>query len=265
MVLQGQDAFESRPEQPRRRGRGRTKPYPMFKFEEVLPLAQGLIEHGVGGNMSRLTLLNILELRPSSSKTRNLITNSGKYGLTVGGHSGTDMEITKDAEIVLKQDTSDWESRQKAFDLAIQQFDTLNTVYERMKGGHLRDESVIIDELKRAGAAESDSQKLAEVFDANLRYIGLIQPISGSEHVISMEEFLRQLPTASSDPSKEAGETETDPVRVDPPLQSDDKYKLPGHSPALHIDIQIHIDSTASAEQIDLIFASMARHLYKRE
>jgi len=32
--------------------------------------------------------------------------------------------------------------------------------------------------------------------------------------------------------------------------------------PALHIDIQIHIDSTASAEQIDQVFASMARHLY---
>lgn len=34
--------------------------------------------------------------------------------------------------------------------------------------------------------------------------------------------------------------------------------------PALHIDVQIHIDSTASAEQIDQIFASMARHIYKK-
>lgn len=32
--------------------------------------------------------------------------------------------------------------------------------------------------------------------------------------------------------------------------------------PALHIDIQVHIDATASAEQIDFIFASMAKHLY---
>ena len=32
--------------------------------------------------------------------------------------------------------------------------------------------------------------------------------------------------------------------------------------PALHIDIQIHIDPTSSQELIDHIFASMAKHLY---
>lgn len=34
--------------------------------------------------------------------------------------------------------------------------------------------------------------------------------------------------------------------------------------PSVHIDIQIHIDPAATAEQIDQIFASMARHLYDR-
>jgi hypothetical protein len=33
--------------------------------------------------------------------------------------------------------------------------------------------------------------------------------------------------------------------------------------PALHIDIQIHISSDATAQQVDQIFASMAKHLYK--
>lgn len=34
--------------------------------------------------------------------------------------------------------------------------------------------------------------------------------------------------------------------------------------PALHIDIQIHISSDATAQQIDQIFASMAKHLYEK-
>jgi len=34
--------------------------------------------------------------------------------------------------------------------------------------------------------------------------------------------------------------------------------------PSLHIDIQIHIDANATPEQIDQIFASMAKHLYGR-
>jgi hypothetical protein len=36
-------------------------------------------------------------------------------------------------------------------------------------------------------------------------------------------------------------------------------------SPALHIDLQIHIPATATAEQIDQIFSSMAKHLFPRE
>lgn len=39
----------------------------------------------------------------------------------------------------------------------------------------------------------------------------------------------------------------------------------PVGGPSVHIDVQIHIDPNASADQIDQIFASMARHLYGRE
>jgi len=38
-----------------------------------------------------------------------------------------------------------------------------------------------------------------------------------------------------------------------------------GQEPTVHLDIQIHIDPAASPEQIDQIFASMARHLYRKE
>lgn len=41
------------------------------------------------------------------------------------------------------------------------------------------------------------------------------------------------------------------------------ELQTPMNSPSLHIDIQIHISSDASSEQIDQIFASMAKHLYK--
>jgi len=34
------------------------------------------------------------------------------------------------------------------------------------------------------------------------------------------------------------------------------------NAPSLHIDVQVHVSAEASAEQIDQIFASMAKHLY---
>ncbi len=40
--------------------------------------------------------------------------------------------------------------------------------------------------------------------------------------------------------------------------------KSQGNAPTLHIDVQIHISSDVSADQIDQIFASMAKHLYAK-
>ena len=47
--------------------------------------------------------------------------------------------------------------------------------------------------------------------------------------------------------------------RVSPVTPSGD-----GRAPNVHLDIQIHIPADASLEQIDQIFASMAKHLYGR-
>jgi len=59
------------------------------------------------------------------------------------------------------------------------------------------------------------------------------------------------------------------PPEQTPPSPQPEEPKAPHHralsGPSVHIDVQIHIDPNASADQIDQIFASMARHLYGRE
>jgi hypothetical protein len=60
------------------------------------------------------------------------------------------------------------------------------------------------------------------------------------------------------EPAREAAETATpEQVPAHAPRQA--------QPPSVHIDIQVHIDPAATAEQIDQIFASMARHLYDRQ
>ena len=49
--------------------------------------------------------------------------------------------------------------------------------------------------------------------------------------------------------------------RVQPHRNSNAQQGQP--TPSLHIDIQVHISPDASADQIDQIFSSMAKHLYK--
>ena len=55
------------------------------------------------------------------------------------------------------------------------------------------------------------------------------------------------------------------PVETTPPIVEAAKVAAEPNRPALHIDIQVHIDPTSSAELIDQIFASMAKHLYRYE
>ena len=38
----------------------------------------------------------------------------------------------------------------------------------------------------------------------------------------------------------------------------------PPAAPGVHINLEIHISADASPDQIDLIFAAMAKHIYKR-
>lgn len=63
-------------------------------------------------------------------------------------------------------------------------------------------------------------------------------------------------------------ENDTNPVSMSP--TSPVNANAPGMSvaasptPSVHIDLQIHISPDASSDQIDSIFASMAKHLYGR-
>jgi hypothetical protein len=59
---------------------------------------------------------------------------------------------------------------------------------------------------------------------------------------------------------KAADVTASDAGRADEPAKLD---KAPD-GPSLHVDVQVHIPPDASAEQIDQIFAAMAKHIYKR-
>jgi predicted transcriptional regulator len=60
----------------------------------------------------------------------------------------------------------------------------------------------------------------------------------------------------------------TPPVQeaVETHPQATPAHAKPRHQdgPSLHIDMQVHIDPAATPEQIDSIFASMAKHLYGR-
>jgi hypothetical protein len=111
--------------------------------------------------------------------------------------------------------------------------------------------------------------------DAVRKYVTFYQllteanPIKGQEAAakspsISKDRKAKQ-PT-SKKPSTVSVESTSEsdlPVPMEPLKKATENSEL--RTPSIHIDIQIHIDSQASADQIDQVFASMAKHLYKRD
>lgn len=93
----------------------------------------------------------------------------------------------------------------------------------------------------------------------------------------------KEVPEALASESKKAGAKKRTPAKtppskgakppatpaqqnpvVEPPAAPATPATSPNSGPNVHLDIQIHIPADASLEQIDKIFASMAKHLYKQ-
>ena len=74
-------------------------------------------------------------------------------------------------------------------------------------------------------------------------------------------------PVKSVAPAKEkAARQKQSSTNLEPPKEQVEQRTLPpSNAPGIHLDIQIHVPADASAEQIDAIFRSMAKHIYGRE
>lgn len=68
----------------RRRPR-QQRPFPAAVFEDSLNFARKVYAIGSGQPVKRLTLFDELGKSPESGASRQLIINSGRYGLTKGG------------------------------------------------------------------------------------------------------------------------------------------------------------------------------------
>jgi hypothetical protein len=70
--------------------------------------------------------------------------------------------------------------------------------------------------------------------------------------------------TPTQSKSFDSGTPEQGSASANPPETPVRPATAGGSTPSLHIDLQVHISPEATAEQIDKIFASMAKHLYRK-
>jgi hypothetical protein len=168
--------------------------YPARSFEESLPLGEAIHTHASGDKVARLTLLKAMNLSPTSSGTQNLITSSGKYGLTKGSYAADYLELTDDGRIATDKTAQERARTQARFNLAIKGIAPFDVLYQRYRSKKLPSHDVMKDVLHEAKLEVTDAKECIDTFIVNAKFVGLLQTIAGSETLVPIETLMEQLP-----------------------------------------------------------------------
>lgn len=184
---------------PKKRTR-RTRNFPSTSFKEALFLADAIQKHASGQKVRRLTLFETLNRAPTSGTSRNLVTSSGQYGITLGGYNAEFLELTPLGRSA--SDRSLDEARRVAaqIQLAILDVEPFRAVFDQFVGLRLPTVEVLKDAFKSAGVDDDVLSEAVEIFLANAREVGLVRTIGGSEHLIAADAVLEQVASSGSAP-----------------------------------------------------------------
>jgi hypothetical protein len=184
--------------------------FPAAPFEEAIEFARTLFGIGSGQPVRRLTLFDQLGKSPDSGASRMLITNSNKYGLTKGSYVAENLELTDDGKKAVDELLPRREQRRIWAKLAILDIDPFRQVYERFADVRLPARAVLIDALKEGGVGSDAAEEGADTLVVNLRFVGLLQTLSGAERIVSLDHMLDALPATTSVPTAVASTSSGD-------------------------------------------------------
>lgn len=172
------------------------RPYPASSFADALQLGKAIMEFAAGQKVRRLTLLEKMSKTPSSSATKMMITNSGKYGITTGSYSAEYLELTEDGKKVVDPIVDQRERRLAKFNLAIEGVPPFKLLYDHYKGRRLPEREVIKDVLEDSDIEVPDADECVDTFTVNVQELELLRVIGGAETLISIEQVAEEMPTS---------------------------------------------------------------------
>jgi len=177
------------------RGRAASRPFPHQSFEEALELASA-IQHLAGSNaVRRLTLFHELNKSPESGPSRQMVVSAGRYGLIKGGVQSETLQLTPDGDVATNIDVSARERQRSRIKLAIDTTDIFRALYEQLQGQKLPSPAIMEDTVVGLGLPEHNKKECIELFVINLRFVGLLQTLSGAERILTVDHALDQIPS----------------------------------------------------------------------
>lgn len=175
-----------------------SRPFPAGPFEESLAFAHEMFVVGSGQPVRRLTLFDHLNKAPESSQSRMLIINSNRYGLTKGGYAAEQLELTDEGRKAVDENISKREQAGVRARLAILDVMPFQKLYSRFTSARLPAKAVLVDALKEFGVPVQFADEGVDTFIVNLRFLGLLQTLSGADRIVSIEHLLDSLPPSGA-------------------------------------------------------------------
>lgn len=194
--------------------------FPATKFEDALVIPQAIQQYAAGQKVRRLTLFDKLGKSPDSGPSRQLITNSSKYGLTTGSYSAEHIELTDEGRTATGPEVSQKDMAQARFKLAISDIEPFKVLYERYKNNKLPAQAVLRDTLLEHGNDEAEVAECVDTFVLNAKFLGILRQVAGAERLVTIEHAIEELEgvtppvTPGSDLRREAKPPEEKAVKT---------------------------------------------------
>jgi hypothetical protein len=169
------------------------RPFPAASFKDSLIIAETIQKIGSGQKVRRLTLFESLDKSPESGPSRQLVTNSGAYGLTIGSYKADFLELTPDGRIATDPDAALGDKLKARFRLAIERIEWFKKLYDTYAGLKLPAVSVLRDFLRDEGLAAEWLDECVSTFIVNCKDLGILRDIAGAERLITLDHALEEL------------------------------------------------------------------------
>jgi len=171
--------------------------FPRTTFENALVVGEAIQQHAAGQKIRRLTLFEKMDKSPESGPSRMMVTNSGGYGISVGGYTAEFIELTEMGQKATSPENSPAGKAKARFQLAIAGIPAFYALYELNKGKRLPSPEVMRDSLADIGVEEARRKECVEIFLENAKFVGLLRTSAGAERLVSIEQLLDDLETST--------------------------------------------------------------------
>lgn len=190
------------------------RPFPAAPFEETLEFAKAIYMFGSGQPVRRLSVFDHLQKSPESGPSRQLVINANKYGLIEGGYAAEHLKVSADGLKAIDPDSPPRERTKALARLAIESIPPFAALYGRFVSNKLPARAALIDTAREIGVPDEMDAECIDTFIVNLRFVGLLQTLSGAERIVTVDHLLDSLPSSQGS-SQRLLNTPTHTVRTE--------------------------------------------------